>query len=71
MYNPRFTIALRDLAASYAMLGEKDKAAAAIREVLKIEPDLTLSKVRARTRFYDEGPSKAFIEGLRRAGLPE
>ena len=71
VHNPRFTIALRDLAACFAMLGEKEKAAAAIQELLKIEPLLTLSKVRARTRFYDEGPSKAFVEGLRLAGLPE
>jgi TolB-like protein len=71
VHNPRFTIALRDLAASYAMLGDTAKAAAVIQELLKIEPGLTLSKVRARTRLYDEGPSKAFAEGLRIAGLPE
>jgi Flp pilus assembly protein TadD len=69
--NPRFTIALRDLAASLAMLGEQEKAEAAIRELLKIEPQLTLSKLRARTRFLDDPLWKDFPEGLRRAGLPE
>lgn len=69
--NPRFGIALRDLAASYAMLGESDKATAVIRQVLEIEPYLTLSEMRLRNRFFDLGPTGAFIEGLRRAGLPE
>ena len=71
VHNPRFTIALRDLAASYAKLGEKEKAAAVIQEVLTIEPGLTLSKLRERTRFLDEPMWKEFAEGLRLAGLPE
>jgi adenylate cyclase len=71
--NPRFTIALRDLAANLAMLGEQEKAEAeaVIQELLKIEPQLTLSKLRARTRFSDDPLWKDFPEGLRRAGLPE
>ena len=67
---PRFTIALRDLAASYAMTGEKEKAAAVIQEVLKIEPQLTITKLRERTPFYAEN-WQGFTEGLRLAGLPE
>ena len=70
-HNPRFTIALRDLAASYAMLGEIEKAANVIQEVLKIEPQLTLSKLRARTRFIDERSWEAFANGLLLAGLPQ
>lgn len=70
VYRPRFTIALRDLAASYAMLGEKEKAAAIIQEVLKVEPQLTITKLRERTRFYAEN-WQGFTEGLRLAGLPE
>jgi TolB-like protein len=70
VHNPRFTIALRDLAASYAMLGEKEKAAAAVQKVLEIEPQLTLTKLRERTRFYAEN-WQGFAEGLRLAGLPE
>jgi tetratricopeptide (TPR) repeat protein len=67
---PRFAIALRDLAASYAMTGEKEKAAAVIQEVLKIEPQLTITKLRERTPFYAEN-WQGFTEGLRLAGLPE
>jgi hypothetical protein len=67
---PRISIALRDLAASYAMTGEKEKAAAVIQEVLKIEPQLTITKLRERTPFYAEN-WQGFTEGLRLAGLPE
>ena len=70
VHSHRFTIALRDLAASYAMLGEKEKAAAIIQEVLKVEPQLTITKLRERTRFYAEN-WQGFTEGLRLAGLPE
>src|SRR5262245_40715145 len=70
LHNPRFTIALRDLAATYAVLGETEKARAAIDRVLKIEPELTLTKLRARTRFYAEN-WLGFTDGLRLAGLPE
>jgi TolB-like protein len=71
LHNPRFTIALRDLASSYAMLGETDRASATLRQVLRIEPTLTISKLRARNRFYDEYSAPAFLEGLRLAGLPD
>src|SRR5215468_4360087 len=46
--NPRFTVALRNLAASAARLGQKEKAAAARRDLLSIEPQFTLSELRAR-----------------------
>jgi TolB-like protein/Flp pilus assembly protein TadD len=68
--NPRFAIALRNLAASYGMLGEKEKAAATIQEVLKIEPQLTLTKLRERARIFAEN-WHGFTEGLRLAGMPE
>jgi TolB-like protein len=70
LHNPRFTIALRDLAATYAVLGETEKAKAAVEQVLKIEPELTLTKLRARTHFYAEN-WLGFTDGLRLAGLPE
>jgi TolB-like protein/tetratricopeptide (TPR) repeat protein len=68
--NPRFAIALRNLAATYAMLGEEEKAAAIIREVLKLEPHLTLGKLRQRAKIFAEN-WHGFADGLRMAGLPE
>jgi TolB-like protein len=70
--NPRFTIALRILAASLARLGQKEKAAAVVREILEIEPQFTLVELRARVRSMGETPwGKAFLDALRLAGLPE
>ena len=69
--NPRSTRALRILAMSLARLGELDKATEVIREVLAIEPDLTISKMRARLDFWPERTWNRHAEALRLAGLPE
>ena len=69
--NPRNNSARRLLAASLASLGHSDKAAALMREVLKIEPDLTISTLQARMYYVDDRVWKTYSEGLRRAGLPE
>jgi tetratricopeptide (TPR) repeat protein len=71
IHNTRFAIALRFLAASLAMQGEADKAAAVMREVLDIEPALTLTKLRARTMFVSEWCWNRLSAGLRAAGMPE
>ena len=42
-----------------------------MREVLKIEPDLTISTLQARMSYVDDRVWKTYSEGLRRAGLPE
>jgi adenylate cyclase len=69
--NPRFISALWFRAASLAKLGEKDKAAAALAAVLKTEPQLTISKLRARALFSREDVWQQTAEGLRLAGMPE
>jgi len=69
--NPRSARALRLLAASLAKLGERDRAAAAIQEVVAIDPQLTISKVRRRLRHWPESAWNSYSEGLRLAGLPE
>jgi tetratricopeptide (TPR) repeat protein len=69
--NPRDAIAIRLLAASLAKVGRLSDAAAAMREVLYIEPQLTLSRLRERTMFQSEVFWREFSEGLRLAGLPE
>jgi Flp pilus assembly protein TadD len=69
--NPRSTIALRFLAGSLAQLGQKEKAATALRQILEIEPQLTLSRLRSRLLGIDEGVWSKVAEGLRLAGLPD
>jgi hypothetical protein len=57
---------------SLARLGELDRAAEVIRQVLAIEPGLTISKMRARLHFWPEGGAwNKHAEALRLAGLPE
>jgi hypothetical protein len=68
---PRFPLALRTLAASLARQGEVNEAAAVLRENLAIEPGLTLTALRARLMFMDEGFWNRYAQGLRAAGLPE
>jgi TolB-like protein len=69
--NPRFAQAKRMLAASLAMLGQRERAAEIVQEVLKMEPQLTLTRLRARLRGMDEGVWSKWAQGLRLAGLPE
>jgi tetratricopeptide (TPR) repeat protein len=70
-HNPRFTRTLRVLAASLARLGRMESAAQVMQEILKIEPQLTLTKLRWRLRHMDERLLKQFSAALRLAGLPE
>jgi Flp pilus assembly protein TadD len=70
-HNPRFTRTLRVLAASLARLGRMDSAAQVMQELLKIEPHLTLTKLRWRLRHMDKSALNQFSESLRLAGLPE
>jgi TolB-like protein/Flp pilus assembly protein TadD len=71
MHNPRYALGLRHLAASLAMQGDTDAAAAVVREILEIEPGLTLSDLHRRLMFMHERCWSRFSDGLRRAGLPE
>jgi TolB-like protein len=70
-HNPRFAVALRHLAASLAKRAKADEATVVMREILKIEPGLTLAKLHARTKFLHASYWDRFSEGLRDAGLPE
>jgi adenylate cyclase len=65
--NPSFMPACRGLASAFAHLGRDAEAHAAAARVLEIDPAFTISAHIARVPKY----SKLFIEGLRKAGLPE
>ena len=71
--NPRFTIALRILAASFAKLGRQEEAAVAVQELLRIDPKLTISlwKAGRHAMAFTEDVQNRICEGLRLAGLPE
>ncbi len=70
-HNPRFAIALRCLAASLAKLGQREEASAVVQEMLKVEPQFTLSSFRAQLRLLDDSQGNRFLDALRLAGFPE
>jgi len=70
-HNPRFSAALRCLAVSLARLGEMEKATASVREMLKIEPQFTVSGFRAQLRVLDDSQGNRYLDALRLAGFPE
>jgi hypothetical protein len=52
-------------------LGQVAPAKEAVADFLRIEPDLTMSKLRARLMFMNESLWGNLSRGLRLAGLPE
>jgi TolB-like protein/Flp pilus assembly protein TadD len=69
--NRRFAVALRVLAVALVRLGEQDRARQAVRELLEIEPELTISGFFARIPVPLESMAKAYADALKTAGLPE
>ena len=63
-------IARRHVAAALAHLGRVEEARAEIAEVLKRQPDLSLARSRLSS-FRHPWMYDLYLEGLRKAGLPE
>ena len=61
----------RMLAANFAHLGMVDEARAEAEEVLRLHPGFTLSSWRRRPPYRDQTILERYIDGLRRAGLPD
>ena len=64
------------LAAALAILGRLEEARAAARDALVLSPRLTIARAQALFASFTDNPANAerrerFIEGLRKAGLPE
>ncbi len=69
--NRRFAVALRVLAVALVKLGQPDRPAGVVRELLAIEPGLTAAGFFARIPVPLEGMARTYAEALRIAGLPE
>ena len=65
---PSYAGAYRCLASAFAHLGRDDEAREAAARVLETDPAFTISAMIARSR---QAKAKLWIEGLRKAGLPE
>src|SRR5262249_55175516 len=71
MQNPRLGAARRVLAASLATLGDRDRAADAVQQLLKIDPELSFPTLRARLSYMDQHVWDRYGGALRLAGMPE
>ena len=61
----------RGLAANYGMLDMIPEAEAAYEQLNKLVPGVTLGDTRRAIAFAFEDDADRFVEGLRRAGMPE
>jgi adenylate cyclase len=61
----------RMLAASYALLGMQKEAEEQARAVMRLHPEFTISRWRQRPPYRHQTVLEQFIEGLRKAGLPD
>ncbi|MFZ2102075.1 MAG: winged helix-turn-helix domain-containing tetratricopeptide repeat protein, partial [Oricola sp.] len=68
---PGFAPALRFHAVSLVGLGRLDEARDTVAYLLLLEPGLTASNLRQRAPIFDGKLMDSFLDGLRKAGLPE
>ena len=68
---PSFAPALRFHAVCLVELGRMDEARATVDYLLQLEPGLTASAIRQRAPIFDASLMNAFVDGLRKAGLPD
>jgi DNA-binding SARP family transcriptional activator len=61
----------RMLAASFAELDMMDEARNQAEKVMRLHPEFSISRWRHRPPYQDKAALERFMEGLRRAGLPE
>jgi adenylate cyclase len=69
--NPDFTFARMFLVATYAHMGRLDDANWEVQEALTISPSFTIANETARMPYKNPADLKHYIDGLRKAGLPE
>ena len=68
---PEFPAAWRYLAASLAFLGRMEEARAAKDQLLRVMPHENLRLVRAALPSVNRDRMERFVEGMRKAGVPE
>jgi adenylate cyclase len=68
--DPEFYPALTHLASVYGQLGKTNEAEAAVARLLQVDPETSL-ETEKEWRYADEAFMQRFLDGLRKAGLPE
>ena len=70
--NPKFPGGPRSLAASHANLGQIPEAAAARQKLQELLPHVSIAQLRDHLPFFKQAADlERYLEGLRKAGLPE
>ena len=69
--NPNNAPAHRWLAAIFGQLGRNDEAQAEVAEIVRLSPGASVQRWRHRVPYKDRAILEQFIDGLRKAGLPE
>ncbi len=70
--NPQFPGGYRTLVASYGHLGRLAEAEVAREKLQKLLPHLTIAQLRERLPYFrDPDDLERYLDGLRKAGLPE
>lgn len=68
---PHYVLALRGRANALAQLGRMEEAREALDAFLAVSPNYTVASGRAGVAFRDEAVFQHYMDGLRKAGLPE
>jgi adenylate cyclase len=68
---PDFPSAYRGLTACYSLLDREAEAEAALADLLRVVPELTIAQTRAGLPITNPEVMERYLDGLRRAGLPE
>jgi TolB-like protein/Flp pilus assembly protein TadD len=68
---PRHPGAYRLLAAFYAQLGQIEEAKVALEELLRLMPGITVTATRQQVPWKNPHDAQRYLDGLRKAGLPE
>lgn len=66
-----FVVPYRAIASAAGHLGDKVLAGEAIANMRRLAPEDSVSRLRVRAGFADTPANQRFLDGLRRAGLPE
>ena len=69
--NPDQPGAYRVLAANCGQAGRIEEARAAIAELKRVAPDITIETTRSQVPWQDPADMERYLDGLRKAGLPE
>ena len=69
--NRRFAVALRVRIVALVKLGQQDRAGTIARELLDVEPELTISGFFKRIPFPRDTMATTYADALRAAGVPE